>query len=234
VIAPVLERLRRFAARLGWFYGLALAIAMAALAAFGHLANEVKEGEFSAFNRAAVLDLHTLAAPWLDQLALTLAALCSPLGIAVMGGFIGAGLLRRQRVLDAFSLGVTLVGAGVLTSTLKHAFNMPRPALYHQLVRETSPSFPSGHALLSFALFGFIGVWLVLENPRESWRWLVAAGFISLAALVAVSRVYLGVHWPTDVLAGAIVATFWLAVCFGGREWLARRERLRRGNTKAL
>jgi undecaprenyl-diphosphatase len=233
-VSTVAERLGRFASRIGWFYGLALLILAGALAAFAHLADEVGEREFDAFNHAALVALRAHTSPNWDRAALFLAALCSPVGIGLMGLAFGAWMVGNRRVLDAFTLGANLLGASVLTTVLKHAFNFPRPALWKQIVVETSPSFPSGHSLGAFAFFGFVGVWLLLENPRAPWRWAAAALAVAFAALVGLSRVYLGVHWPTDVAAGAIVASFWLSVCFIGREWLARRERKLRGDAKSL
>src|SRR5690349_21183558 len=116
-IAPLLARVQRFAARTGWFYGLALAVAAGTLAAFGHLADEVREKEFDAFNHGAVLGLHAHASPLFDQGALALAALGSPVGITLMGLLLGAFFAQRRRVLDAFTLAVALLGAGVLTFT---------------------------------------------------------------------------------------------------------------------
>jgi undecaprenyl-diphosphatase len=66
----------------------------------------------------------------------------------------------------------------------------------------------------------------VHQDPKAPWRWLVGALCLAVAACVALSRLYLGVHWPTDVLAGLIVATFWVTACLSAQRWaLARRSR---------
>ena len=83
---------------------------------------------------------------------------------------------------------------------------------------------------MSFAVWGFFAWWIVSIRPREKWRWVVAALGLTIALLVALSRLYLGVHWPTDVVAGMLIAFSWIGVCAMGQRWLtrhARRERYR-------
>lgn len=221
---PLPPRLAGLLRRLGSFYGLALAVMAASLWAFAELADEVLERSFAPFDRAVVLHMHAQAHPVLDRLALVGAVVGDVAGVVILGGLFAAWLLRTRRYLDAATLAAVVIGAGVLTYALKVAFRQPRPALFTQRVQEVTFSFPSGHALMSFALFGYLSAWLVAQAPRAPWRWLAAAGLVGLAAAIAVSRVYLGVHWPTDVLAGAIVATFWLTVCLIGRRWIAARR----------
>ncbi|MNT20426.1 phosphatidylglycerophosphatase B [compost metagenome] len=227
-------RLAELLRRLGWFYSSALAVATASLWAFAELAEEVIARRFAPFDRWVVLGMHTQAHPILDRLALVAAMVGDVEGIIIMGALFGAWLLRRDRYLDAATLAAVLAGAGVLTYTLKLAFQQPRPALYTQLVKEVTFSFPTGHALNAFALFGFIAWWLVAQAPRSAGRWLAAAALVALAAAIAVSRVYLGVHWPTDVVAGAIVAIFWLTICLIGRHWIARRRPAAPQDTEAV
>jgi undecaprenyl-diphosphatase len=208
--------------RLGWYYGLAFAVAFSMLWAFAHLADEVLERDTSAFDQAVLLWLRAHSTSWADGLSLGLAVVGSPAGILLFTLVGAIAFARKRRVLDAVTLGLASGGAAILTYSLKRMFNLPRPALWSQMVFEPTASFPSGHSLLAWTLLGFVGVWVVLENPRERWRWGVAAVCFLGAALVGLSRAYLGVHWPSDILAGSIVATFWLAVCFIGRQWIAQ------------
>lgn len=221
-MVPVVSLLSRFMQRLGWYYSLAFATAVCMLWAFAALVEEVLERDTAAFDQAVLLWLREHSSAWADGLALGFAVIGSPAGITLLTALGAAALFRKGRAIDAVTLGLALGGAGLLTYSLKRVFNMPRPALWSQIVTEQTASFPSGHALLSWSLLGFIGVWLVLESPRQPWRWAVAAVCFVAAAMIGLSRAYLGVHWPSDILAGSIVATFWLAVCFAGRQWFSQ------------
>ncbi|MNS42206.1 undecaprenyl pyrophosphate phosphatase [compost metagenome] len=216
-------RLAAFLKRLASFYSAALAVAAAAFWAFAELADEVLERSTAPFDRAVILSWHAQAHPVLDKLALVAAAVGDVAGITLMALAFGAYLAKRRLYADLAGLAATVIGSGVLTFSLKTAFRQERPALFDQLVHEITYSFPSGHSLMSFSLFGYVAAWLVSRQPRSPWRWLAAVGLVSLAAGIAASRVYLGVHWPSDVVAGAIVATFWLSICLVGRRVLSRR-----------
>ncbi|MNX90434.1 PAP2 superfamily protein [compost metagenome] len=77
---------------------------------------------------------------------------------------------------------------------------------------------------MSVCFFGFLAYWTVAQGPREPWRWLVAIGCLLLTGLISLSRLYLAVHWPSDIVAGALVGFFWLACCLAGRRWVLTRE----------
>lgn len=219
-----LSAVARWLEKLGWIYGLCLGIMVLSLWAFGELAEEVLETEMAAFNQAVLLSIHGHATPFWDQVALHVTQLGSILGIVVLGSLFGLWMLSRRRYLDLAALLAALLGGGLLTYSLKTMFKQLRPDVFPQLVVERSFSFPSGHALLSFCLWGFLGVWLILENPRAGWRWAIAALCMAVAGLIALSRLYLGVHWPTDVTAGFLLACTWLSICFMGRHWVSQRS----------
>jgi diacylglycerol kinase (ATP) len=108
---------------------------------------------------------------------------------------------------------------------LKMIFQVPRPELFERLQAVTpgSYSFPSGHALRATGMFGFLAAVLVAGGPRRVWRWLAAAGCVLVAAAVCWSRVYIGVHWPTDVAAGAAAAAAWVTACMMARHYAKTR-----------
>ncbi|MFN3431219.1 MAG: phosphatase PAP2 family protein [Candidatus Sericytochromatia bacterium] len=220
---PMSPRLAALLKRLASFYSAALAMAAAAFWAFAELADEVLERSTARFDREVILAWHAQAHPVWDQLALVAAAVGDVPAIVALGALFGAYLARRRLYADLAGLAAAVIGGGVLTFALKAAFRQPRPALFEQLVHEVTYSFPSGHSLMSFCLFGYFGAWLVSRQPRSAWRWLVAVGLVGLAAGIAASRVYLGVHWPSDVIAGAIAATCWLSICLVGRRFLSSR-----------
>ena len=209
--------------RLGWFYGIALAISAFLLWAFAEVAEEVIERSAEPINRTVLLTIHGYASPSLEWIALGLTTIGSIIGIAVVSLAFGAWLYRRRRLADLATLVAAVGGSAVLTYALKTAFRQERPVLFPSIVKEVTYSFPSGHSLASFCLYGFIAWCVVARAPLERWRWGVAAACVALAALIALSRLVLGVHWPTDVLAGAIVATLWLTIVLAGRRWLTSR-----------
>ncbi len=113
----------------------------------------------------------------------------------------------RHRTL-ALGLFVTVIGSGVSAYVLKLIVNRPRPFGILPAVVETSPSFPSGHATLSVALYGMGAYLLAKRYPSIApLLYIAAAVFI---VLIGLSRLYLGVHFPTDVLAGYLLGAFWI------------------------
>jgi undecaprenyl-diphosphatase len=107
-------------------------------------------------------------------------------------------------------MAIAMIGAALLDVALKHAFRRPRPAPFFGVPLPLSASFPSGHALASFCFFGVLAA-LLAHRTRSYWRaalvWLAAAALI---AAIGFSRIYLGVHYPTDVIAGYLAAAIWV------------------------
>lgn len=209
--------------RLGRFYAAALATAVAALFGFAELTEELLQGELQALNRAVTSAMHAEAHPVLDQVALWLSQAGSVVGTAIATAALFALLVARRRYLDASSLLLVVGGGAALVIVLKRIFRQPRPDLFESLAPETTFSYPSGHSLISVALYGFLAALIVLDGPHQPRRWLVA-GLVALFPLgVMWSRVYLGVHWISDITAGALVATFWVMVCLMLRRRLSSR-----------
>jgi len=188
-----------------------MVLAVLAAIAFAWLAHEVVSQALVGPNTTFELGVHAQATPALDSLFAILTHIGSVVTIAALTLIIGGLMFMKGRREDAMMLAGTMVGAVGITEVLKHTFHQTRPALFATAVHETGFSFPSGHSTLSFCLFGFLALWLVLEAPRHVMSWIAAVACVGLAALIALSRVYLGVHWPTDVLAGMLVALAWVS-----------------------
>ena len=204
-----------------------LLTAAAALVLFTWLGREILEGEVLAFDERVRALAHDLASPRLTTLMRAASlyggpAVLVPAGLVAAVAFLGKGWRR-----GALLVGVTLAGAGLLNWLLKFSFARVRPASFFDYPLPGSPSFPSGHALYAVSVFGGLAVLLTARVRNLLLQlaiWFVA---VSLILLVGLSRVYLGVHYPSDVLAGYAIGAIWVtAVAFGDR--LVRHRRRRR------
>ncbi len=212
---------------------VALALAAGGLFAFLELAGEVLEGEPLAFDRTLLLALREpgdLADPigpkWFESMARDFTALGSVAVLALLtAAVVGYLLITRRRAVGAFV--AIAVGGGALVSTgLKALFGRPRPTLVPHAVEVYTHSFPSGHAMLSAVTYLTLGALLArLEERRRAKAYLLSVATL-LTLLVGASRVYLGVHWPSDVLAGWCLGACW---AIGGvlvLQWLQRERRV--------
>lgn len=111
-----------------------------------------------------------------------------------------------------------------LNVLLKNLFGRARPGWADPLNALTDPGFPSGHTMMATIMYGFIAVYLMLKIASWRWRFLIAAVTVSLVLVVALSRMYLGAHYPSDVLAAMAAGTAWLALCLTAAETLRRRR----------
>lgn len=186
---------------------------------FWFIASHVADGGTMEIDRRVILafrrpgDLAPVGGPRAVQVARDITSLGSTTVLALITLFTGGFLLLSGRGrLGLFIYGA--VGSGMLVSTfLKHLFDRPRPEIVPHQSLVFDSSFPSGHSMLSAVTYLTIGALLAHAQPRRRLRayLLIAAALLSF--LVGVTRVYLGVHWPTDVLAGwtagIVWATFW-------------------------
>ena len=116
-------------------------------------------------------------------------------------------------------------GSALLDWLLKDLFRRPRPHFAHPLVVETSYSFPSGHAMESFVVYGMLAYFAVLTLRSWRARTAVVIGVALLVILIGFSRMYLGVHYFSDVIGGYAAGVVWLAACISGLEVVRRRPR---------
>jgi undecaprenyl-diphosphatase len=134
------------------------------------------------------------------------------------------GLLILQRKLHmAWLVVAASVGGVILSTVMKEAFARERPNVVPHLMDVFTPSFPSGHAMMSAAVYLTLGA--LLARSVTGWQSRVFCVFIAvvLTVLVGISRVYLGVHYPTDVLAGWTAGAIWAMLCWAVALWLQRR-----------
>jgi undecaprenyl-diphosphatase len=219
---------------------LALAIAAGALWLFVELAGEVREGTALAFDRELLLAMRTpgdLSDPvgpgWFEEMARDFTALGS-MGVLALVAIAVVGYLLISRLHAAALLVAVAVGGGTLFSTLlKHAFDRTRPDLVPHSMDVYTASFPSGHSMLSAVTYLTLAALLMRLQPHRRARVYVVITAVVLTLLVGASRVYLGVHWPSDVLAGWAVGASWAIVCWAAMLWLQRRGQVDAGTRNA-
>ena len=174
---------------------------------FVNVAEDIWESGGFIGDQAILEWLHTQQSPGLDQLALALTAAGGPTVMTVVGVAIGLLLLVRQQRTEAVFFGLSIGGAVVLNVLAKLLFGRARPALWDSIAPAKFYSFPSGHAMGSAALAAALA-FLVWRTP---WRWPVVVVGTLFALGVGLSRNYLGVHYPSDVLAGWFCSVGWVA-----------------------
>lgn len=174
--------------------------------------------------------LHSLASPGLTRVMIAASRYGGPGWLAPLGVVAAIAFLVRGWQRGALLVVVTMAGAGLLDALLKLVFARARPTAFFDYPLPLSNSFPSGHTFFAASFFGGLAI---LVSGRVQSRLLRAAVWVaatSLILLIGLSRVYLGVHYPSDVLAGYAAATIWVAgVAFGDRlVSYRRRDRLDR------
>ena len=198
---------------------------------FAKVASEVGEGEFRSIDRALLLALrdsknpaHPLGPAWLEEAAKDITALGGPAVLTLLTLAAVGYLLVSRKLRAAAFLTFSVVGASLVATALKGVFGRERPAIVPHLVNVSSSSFPSGHSLLSTAVFLTLGSLLARLEHRLVVKAYLLLWALLLALLVGMSRVYVGVHWPTDVVGGWAAGASWAGLC-----WLLARRLQRRG-----
>ena len=176
------------------------------------------------FDRAVIDWTHARRTPWLTDLSLVLAGVGSTgMMIAISIAGVAAGARRPRLRGMAWTMPIAAAGAGAIIQTTKLVFHRARPTLFAPIMPATGYSFPSGHSLFAMSVYGLIGYFAgTLVHDRADRR-LIQAATLLLIALIGASRIYLGVHYPTDVLAGWSAGVPWLALCIVIHEALGRR-----------
>ncbi|MGY0612036.1 MULTISPECIES: phosphatase PAP2 family protein [unclassified Luteimonas] len=199
-----------FLQRHGWRLVLVFAGLLLPLWGFAELADEVLEGEPFAFDEPILLFAHGLAREGFDRVFLLASKLGYEWGVVPVDILLVLGLALAGRRRDGLFAGVSLAGSGLLNVAAKQAFARDRPTLWESIAPEHNFSFPSGHAMGSMTL----AMVLVLLCWQTRWRWPVLAAMLVFVPLVGFSRVYLGVHYPSDILAGWAAAMAWTAAAW--------------------
>jgi len=193
---------------------VALIVLTAGAWAFGALAEEMAEGDTSSVDRPFARWLHAHATAPLTHVVRTVTWTGNGMFLAVVVGVAIVVLLRRGLVTDALFVVLAFAGAEVITWGMKQGFHRDRPFFPDPLATASSYSFPSGHAQVSLAVYGALA--LVVARRVPSRRLAVAVMVVAALWILAIgfSRLYLGVHFLSDVLAGYAAGAAWLALLY--------------------
>jgi len=215
-------------------YATEISLVLLSLGLFGFfkLTEEVVEGDTRGFDQSVLLwfrnkaDLSDPIGPqWLEVVVRDITAL---------GGLVILGLLTiaacgylwlTQRHKLALFVAVSIPAGSLLNALLKEYFTRPRPDIVPHGTGAALSSFPSGHAMMSAIVFLTLGALLSLSTENTRIKIYILFWSVFLTVIVGISRVYLGVHWPTDIIAGWIAGGTWAVLCLLVGHWLLRRQR---------
>jgi undecaprenyl-diphosphatase len=221
----------------GWLGRADLVVLLAALAvatsvwAFLAIADRATDGPPGHLDERLLRELRRADNPaepvgpgWLQEAARDITALGGYTVLTLVVGAVLGFLVIGRHFPAAILVAVATTGGWLLSVLLKDLYDRPRPDLVPHLTRVASSSFPSGHAMLSAVVYLTLGALLARLVPRWRAKLYFVAVAVMLALLVGSSRVYLGVHYPTDVAAGWAAGVAWATLC-----WLAARRLQREG-----
>lgn len=191
-----------------------LAVSAFVVWGFAEITEEVIEGESRAFDRAVLLWIGANVPAWLDGPMRAATALGYYSVVLPLLAVVSLAFLYRGWRLSAVLLVVSTAGGVFLTTVLKSVFRRARPEILDSGYTAGFYSFPSGHATVAVGFYGALAL-VLAYHQRGPARWAAVALGAALVLLIGFSRLYLGVHYPTDVLAGFLAAPLWL-VSVGG------------------
>jgi undecaprenyl-diphosphatase len=188
---------------------------------FLSLASEIAEGETQAFDIRILKALRSPDDPakpigpaWLEASLLDLTALGGPTVLSLVTVAVVGFLLLQTRYHTALVVAVTTISGELVSEVMKQAFDRPRPTVVPHLRDVYTASFPSGHAMESAIVYLTLGAILMRVTESRLTKLYCLGMAVLLTLLVGVSRVYLGVHYPTDVIGGWIIGFVWASVCW--------------------
>jgi membrane-associated phospholipid phosphatase len=195
----------RFLGKHGWRMMVWFIALLLPLWGFASLGGELHKKAIFPFDGPMLNGLHALATPALDRFFLLMTRLGYMWGVIPIDAFVLLFLVLRRRFRDGLFFGFAVIGSAALNIVAKNHYSRTRPDLWIPLRPETTYSFPSGHAMGSITL----ALAMILLCWPTRWRWPVIITSLLFVVLVGLSRIYLGVHYPSDILAGWTAATAW-------------------------
>ena len=188
-----------------------LAICLSIIFIVSHISDNVLDREAFEFDRTILLWIHSFANPILDRVMYYFTRLNDPDTAFIVATVVVSILIWKRFYAEARIFAIACFGGIVLSYGLKAVFGKVRPDLWESAIVDTSFSYPSGHALGSTILYGFSAYLLATHYPR--FAGLIYTLAVLLIATIGFSRLYLGVHWPTDIVGGYGIGFLWLTFC---------------------
>jgi undecaprenyl-diphosphatase len=201
------------------------------LFAFVTLAGEVTEGDTKAVDTRILLALRSPMDPstpigpaWVEGMMFDLTALGGPTVLTLVVIAVVGFLILQRRYRAASVVAFASISGTLANALLKQVFARPRPSVVPHLREAMSSSFPSGHAMESAIVYLTLGAMLMHIADGKITKFYILGMAVLLTLLVGISRVYLGVHYPTDVIGGWIIGFAWASLCWLGAQWLEARS----------
>ena len=224
-MADASTRKQRFLEFLSLSLLIGLAMAIGALVFFGWLTDQVFEGDSQQFDEATRAAVHQFASPTLTLVMRGLSFVGSTIALTIGTAIVVILFARRRRGREAKLFALTMIGAALLNITLKLTFKRTRPIPFFDLSPPETYSFPSGHSLASCCFFGALAAILAARSKSKRLRAIVWIAATAMFVSIGLSRIYLGVHHTTDVIAGFAAAFIWIMVVRFVELQITRRKR---------
>jgi undecaprenyl-diphosphatase len=233
IMRSLLQRMRRFGHAETWLL-VSVFLVATLLLAFGYIADEVMEGSTTTFDHTVILLFRSgsdnlsgpIGPPWVREMARDITSLGSIAVLAIVSFVVVAYLLLARSRAAALLVLVAVLGGLAINSLLKFQFARPRPDLFAPAAKVFTASFPSGHAAFSATTYLTLAALLARTTVCPRLRYYFMAVAIALTFMIGVSRVYLGVHYPTDILAGWCIGSAWALICWAIMTRLQRKGRI--------
>ena len=216
---------------------IAIALIVGGVWLFIELAGEVSEGDTVTLDERLLLSLRNpanladpIGPPWLEETMRDFTALGGSGVLTLLTVSVIGYLVIQRRFRAALLVALAVVGGMVLSQLLKSIFGRPRPDLVPYGSYVYFASFPSGHSMLSAATYLTLGALLARLQKRRRLKIYILFLAVTITFLVGVSRIYLGVHWPTDVLAGWTAGAVWAVLCMLVLHWLQHHGKVEVAN----
>lgn len=220
-------KLRGMSGRLGLTLLIGLGFAAGALFFFAWLADEMLEGDTAQFDDWVRGEIHQFASPVLTSVMRLVTMFGAPVVLFSLSLVVCLGFIAKRKYRAMMLLVVTMAGSTLLNLALKLSFHRTRPVPFFDILAPDSFSFPSGHALASLCFYSTIAALISARSNSRTVRSIVWTLTALLITLVGVSRIYLGVHYPSDVVAGYAAAFIWvMTIVVVDRTITAQRGRI--------
>lgn len=202
-----------------------VAVTLGAVLLFAWLAWLTSHGGGAGFDRSVREVVHTLARPWLTVVMKDASLAGGGWVLWPCGALIAAMLARAGRGREAALFGIAIVGAHLVDEAMKLVFHRARPEPWFDYPLPSTYSFPSGHAFVSFCFYLCLAEILIRDEWPMAGKLAIWGAAVGCTLTIGLSRVYLGVHYPTDVLAGYVAAIAWTTLIrMAHHLWQGRRE----------